>query len=70
MCSDLEEGSRCCAFYSATGFVFTVRLSDKRRLSAVEDVGDCERPLPVIDGNLEAKPSDLHYCGCVRAVGG
>jgi hypothetical protein len=24
MCSDLGEGSRCCAFYSATGFIFTV----------------------------------------------
>ena len=25
MCSDLGSGSRCCAFYSATGFIFTVR---------------------------------------------
>ena len=24
MCSDLGSGSRCCAFYSATGFIFTV----------------------------------------------
>ena len=25
MCSDLGEGSRCCAFYSAVGTLFTVR---------------------------------------------
>ena len=24
MCNDVGEGSRCCAFYSVTGFVFTV----------------------------------------------
>ncbi|GKY98528.1 hypothetical protein MPSEU_000809900 [Mayamaea pseudoterrestris] len=24
MCSDLGSGSRCCAFYSATGFIFTL----------------------------------------------
>ncbi len=26
MCNDLGEGSRCCAFYSFTGFLFTVSL--------------------------------------------
>ena len=25
MCNDVGEGSRCCAFYSVTGFIFTVR---------------------------------------------
>ena len=26
MCNDVGEGSRCCAFYSVTGFIFTVSL--------------------------------------------
>jgi hypothetical protein len=35
MCNDLGEGSRCCAFYSATGIVFTV--SAKRIIEAASD---------------------------------
>lgn len=47
MCNDVGEGSRCCAFYSVTGFIFTVSLILFCFLRSGKTTSRIDRPLPL-----------------------